>query len=84
MGNALQEMISDEQIDKVWGSANFGTTSKREIIRNTLLKCASGYYTGHTAKYIVIELGLVNKVKWTLTKLGQQYLFEAYSDGVST
>lgn len=81
MGNIIEEcknLISDELLDKVWGYADFGKVSKRDIIKNTLLKCASGYYSGHTAKTIVEELGLVTK-KWTLTKLGKQYLYEAYS-----
>jgi len=79
----VQDIITDEQMEKAWGNANFGSTDKREIIRNTLLKCASGYYTGHTAKCIVSELGLVYQSKWKLSKLGQQYLFAAYSNGVS-
>ena len=74
----LQKIITDEELDKAWGYANFGNCSKRDILRSTLLKCASGYYTGHTAKCIVEELGLVTK-KWTLTKKGKQYLYEAFS-----
>lgn len=76
------ELISEDSIDSVWGSANFGSMSRRDIIRYSLLKCASGYYTGHTAKQILSELGLVTQ-KWTLTKLGKQYLFAAFSNGNS-
>jgi hypothetical protein len=79
----VNELISDERLNEVFGSANFGSTRKREIVRNTLLKCASGYYTSSTAKAIVIELGLVHPVKWELTKAGQKYLFDAYSNGLS-
>lgn len=78
----VNELITEERINEVWGNANFGSTSRREVLRNTLLKCAAGYYTGHTAKCIVEELGLVTK-KWTLTKFGKQYLFAAYSNGLS-
>ncbi len=77
----LQKIISDEELNKVWGNANFGNCSKRDVLRSTLLKCASGYYTGHTAKCIVEELGLVTK-KWTLTKKGKQYLYESFSSEV--
>lgn len=79
----VEQIIADERIEEIWGNANFGSTSKREIIRNTLLKCASGYHTGHTAQIIVRELGLVYASKWTLTKKGQGYLFSAYSGGLS-
>ncbi len=78
-------VITDEQIEKAWGNSNFGdflNQNKRELVNNTILKCASGYYTGHTAKRIVEELGLVT-TKWTLTKKGKEYLYEAYSQGKS-
>lgn len=80
-----KELVTDKQIEDAWGSANFGeflTNNKRELINNTILKCASGYVTGSTAKRIVQELGLVS-TKWTLTKKGQRYLFAAYSQGKS-
>lgn len=78
-----EEIVSDEEIARVWGNANFGSVPKRDIIKGVVLKCASGYYTGFTAKQIVFELGLVNPAKWTLTKKGKQYLFAAFSNGVS-
>lgn len=78
----ITKIISDEQMIGAFGNANFGTTDKREILRNSLLKCACGYYTGHTATHILIELGLVTE-KWTLTKKGQEYLWAAYSQGIS-
>jgi hypothetical protein len=77
------ELISDEKIESVWGNADFGNVSKRDVIKGALLKCASGYYTGFTAKLIVIQLGLVYPTKWALTPLGKKYLFAAYSNGVS-
>jgi hypothetical protein len=79
----VQDLVTDKQIDLAWGNANFvGTHSKREVIANTLLKCASGYHTGHTAKCIVEELGLVTQ-KWQLSQRGKRYLFAAYSGGLS-
>lgn len=73
----VEQIISDEILTKVWGNANFGDCTKRDVLASTLLKCASGYYTGHTAKCIAEELGLVTK-KWTLTKAGKLYLYYAF------
>lgn len=78
----VNELVTDSDLDIAWGNSDFGDTDKRKILANILLKCASGYSTGYTAKSIVIELGLVGK-NWTLTKLGKQYLFAAYNDGIS-
>lgn len=78
------DLISDEQINIAFGYANFGKNiTKREVVNNTLLKCASGYSSGHTASCIVRELGLVKKKCWELTVKGKEYLFVAYSNGNS-
>jgi len=56
-----EELITDEQIEKAWGNGNFGeylNNNKRELINNTVLKCASGLRTGATATSICAELGL--------------------------
>ena len=74
----LEKIISNEELNNSWGNAKFGDSSKRDVLKNTLLKCASGYYTGHTAKCIAEDLGLVT-TKWTLTKKGKKYLYEAFS-----
>lgn len=79
---AKEKILTDEQINNAWGNADFGNMNKRDVISGALLKCASSYYTGHTAKCIVEELGLVTK-KWTLTKIGKEYLFAHFSDGMS-
>tara|TARA_R110002073_G_scaffold314073_1_gene486217 strand:- start:557 stop:808 length:252 start_codon:yes stop_codon:yes gene_type:complete len=79
----VEDLVTDKQIDLAWGYANFGDNySKRDIIANTLLKCASGYETGHTAKCIVEELGLVTK-RWELSQRGKRYLYAAYNGGLS-
>lgn len=78
--NSLQEIVTDAELDAVWGSANFGSFTKREIIKDTLLKCLGGYSTGHTAKTIAKELGLVFANKWGLTKKGREYLYLAIKD----
>ena len=78
----VEQILTDEQINIAWGNANFGSISKRNVVAGALLKCASGYYTGNTAKCIIEELGLVTK-KWTLTTLGKRYLFAAFYGGLS-
>ena len=78
----VEELITDQQLETAFGHSNFGSTSKRDILKHTLLKYASGYSTGHTAKCIVSQLGLLNKNE-TLSKKGKQYLFEAFCDGHS-
>jgi hypothetical protein len=79
----VKEIITDEQLNDAWGNANFGNVDKREVLRNTLLKCAAGYKTGRTAECIVKELSLVKLTKWELTVIGKEYLFAAYSGGLS-
>lgn len=85
MKSLADEMITEGEIESAWGSANFGNylnANKRELINSTLLKCASGYYTGATAKAIVLRLGLVTPTRWMLTKKGKEYLYEAFSNGI--
>jgi len=71
-----QEIISDEELDRVHGNARFGI-SKRDVIRFGLLKCASGYYQGHTSKTICMEHGLISK-NYKLTEKGGRYLWAAF------
>ncbi len=75
--NTIQEVITDAELDSAWGYANFGSCPKREVVKDSLLKCLGGYTTGHTAKSIMKELGLVYANKWDLTKKGKEYLYLA-------
>jgi len=77
----IEEIITDKQLDHAWGSANFGTESKRDIIRFTLLKNACGYGSGSTARAIVKELGLITETKEELSRRGREYLYEAFRYG---
>lgn len=78
-----EKLITDKDIDIAFGNADFGSQhTKREIVNNTVLKFAAGYVAGHTAQCIVQELGLVNS-KLKLTNIGREYLFAAYSGGLS-
>lgn len=74
------EAITKEQIDAVWGNANFGDTSRFDVVKYGLLKCASGYYQGFTSKTILTELGLITK-GYRLTKLGRFCLWEWFENG---
>lgn len=79
----LEEIITDEQINTAWGNASFGKdVSKRDVVANALLKYASEYGTGYTIEQICRELGLITK-QCKLTRLGKQYLYEAYRNGLS-
>lgn len=79
----VEEIVGDGHLNKVWGNANFGSISRRELVAFSLLKCACGYYTGFTARQILIELELVNEKEWTLTKKGKEYLWAAFSNSLS-
>ena len=66
------EIISDEDIHRVHGNANFGSMDKRDVVRYGVLKCASGFYQGSTSNQIIKEHGLVTK-NYRLTKKGKEY-----------
>lgn len=77
----MSEYISDEDIDAVWGNANFGDRPRRDVVNEALFQVAGGYSTGHTAKCICQELGLVGNKRGayqSLTKKGKRYLYEVY------
>ena len=77
------ELLSDDLIEKAFENTNFGSMTKRDLVRYGLLKVASGYYNGHTLKSILMELGLIHSQTGNITKLGKQYLYEAFSNGTS-
>ena len=76
----VQDLVTDKQVNEAWGNADFGSTPKRKVIADTLLKCASGYETGKTARCIAEDLGLVTQ-RWELSKRGQRYLYAAFRNG---
>jgi len=70
--------ITDDQLDKVWGNANFGGRDKREVVLETLLQLAGGFSTGYTAMCICQELKLAGKSVGkmpALTKLGKRVMY---------
>jgi hypothetical protein len=79
----VQDIISDEEIDRVHANADFGSMSKRDVVSEGVLKYAFGYAGGHTQLQILLEHDLVRKpkpasYKTTLTKKGQRYLRAAF------
>lgn len=82
MSNKASEIITDEEIDRVHANANFGGLTKREVVNQGVLKCASGYYQGHTSTQIITEHGLIDD-KYQLTAKGRAYLWAAFSSDIS-
>lgn len=69
--------ITDEEVIKAWGNANFGIPlnpeQKKNFIRNAVMKKAMGYHCGHTITQIMKELGLINKSELP-SKKGRTFL----------
>lgn len=78
-------IVSDEEIERIHGHANFGPTmSKRKVVNDGVLKTALGYSMGHTQLCILMEHGLVKtprhgRYETTLTKKGFKYLHSVFS-----
>ncbi len=80
-----EEIIPDDEINKVHGCANFGHALNRVIVADALLKCACGYHNGSTARAILVDHGLI-KVRrkagrTALTTKGRRYLYASFSKG---
>lgn len=75
----LSEIISDAEIVRVHGSANFGPgLTPREVVNDGVRKYAVGYHSGHTQLCILMEHGLITKPRpgrydANLTKKGKKY-----------
>jgi len=78
--DTLEEIVPEAALDEAFGNSNFGDSTHREVVKYTLLKYASGYATGFTARCIVLELNLIN-TEWGLTEKGKGYLYEAFKEG---
>lgn len=82
MKQTVEEYVSDEDLNVAFGNADFGNISKRDVVRYSLLKYAAGYSTGHTAKCICKELGLITD-KEKLSVTGRRYLYLAFYENYS-
>lgn len=78
MAEKPEEIITDEEIERVHANANFGSMDKRQVVNQGVLKCASGYYQGSTSNAIIKEHGLVND-QYELTAKGKAYLWAAFN-----
>lgn len=71
--------ISDDDINRAWGNANFGGRDKRQVILETLLQIAGDFSTGHTAMCICQDLGLLGTKSSgrlpSLTKKGKRVMY---------
>lgn len=77
-GAELAAIVSDEQIARIHGHANFGSMSPRDVVNDGVRKVAVGYHCGHTQFTILREHGLINKppagsYDTSLTKKGKAY-----------
>ena len=75
--NDPKEIIPDEEIERVHANANFGSMSKRQVVDQGVLECASGYYQGSTSTQIIKEHGLITDA-YELTSKGRAYLWAAF------
>jgi len=71
--------VTLEEIESVWGNADFGHGDKIGIVSQGLLKCASGWAQGHTSACILRELRLITN-GYMLTERGKKQLWEWFTD----
>lgn len=74
----VAKIVSDEEVARVHGNANFGATSPREVVNEGVRKTAVGYHCGSTMLSILREHGLITKPRpgtsdCDLTKKGKSY-----------
>lgn len=74
----VKEIITDDEVARVHGRANFGDVSPREVIAIGVLKCASGFWSGSTSRAICLEHRLIDE-NYQLTAKGRSYLWAAWS-----
>ena len=70
----MENEITGEEIDSVWGNSNFGSAKKIDVVKYGLLKCASGYRQGSTATSILKDLSLITPA-YELTLRGKRHLW---------
>lgn len=75
----LEAIVSDEEIARVHGRADFGPTmTPRYVVNEGVRKYAVGYTSGYTQLTILLEHGLITKPRpgryeASLTKKGKRY-----------
>lgn len=86
--SAPDEIISDEEIVRVHGHANFGSMTPREVVNDGVRKYAVGYTGGSTQLSILREHGLITAPKGisyqaNLTEKGKRYARSIYDTTVA-
>ena len=78
---STREMVTDKEIESAFKGTDFGSEKPDEIIKWGLLKTASGYTPGHTAKAILQELRLLSFSGHHLTNRGRYCLWVYFRVG---
>lgn len=76
----VEEIVTNDELALVFDRTDFGALSPRQVLSLGVLKCASGYYQGHTSKNICMVLDLIDN-QYQLTAKGRSYLWSAFSNG---
>lgn len=72
MGTRIRQ-FSDNKLDKIWGNADFGDSTQRQVILGLLKKTSQNFHSGSTATAIGLTLGIIKKTSdesYHLTGLG--------------
>ncbi|MGO4917682.1 hypothetical protein [Pseudogemmobacter sp. W21_MBD1_M6] len=88
MNNSPEKIISDEEITRVHGYANFGSMTPREVVNDDIRKYAVGYTGGSTQVAILREHGLItkpnsNSYRANLTEKGKRYARALHRDATT-
>ena len=80
-----EEIISDAELLRVHGYANFGDMTPREVVNDGVRKYAVGFSAGYTQMTILREHGLITKPKpgrygANLTAKGKRYARSIYRE----
>lgn len=80
--NAIEDLVSDEAIQKAFSNTNFGHTNFRGLLAQGCIKALAGWHQGHTLTTILNHLELIkwNRDKNTIkvTAKGNHYIWLAF------
>lgn len=78
MKDKPENIISDEDIERVHANAQYGDTPKRDVVNYGLLKIACGFGNGYTTDTILEEHGLISGRHGKMTLKGRNYLWSVF------
>ena len=73
----MDEIISDEEIEKAFNGCNFGGCDPRQLLEQGVLKRLTDYGCGWTLTQIMRKLGLTTP-KDRVTKKGKSFAMNAF------